>query len=119
MERGVPKPQPLTQAQIAEREAIKEITYNQRGVPKSQLLTKGILQSNQGGQSGEPQPKFKTRGQLLDEELVRNNNNLELRDVEDEYEPKDGEDIGPMSLTINTRRMNQNGEIDENADFEQ
>ena len=42
-ERGVPKPQPLTEAQIAEKEAIKEITYNQRGVPKSQLATKGAL----------------------------------------------------------------------------
>jgi len=28
MERGIPKAQPLSEAQIAEREAIREITYN-------------------------------------------------------------------------------------------
>ena len=102
----------MTEAQIAEKEAVKEMTYNQRGIPKSQLASKGAL-TNGNDLSGPP--KFKTRGQLFDREIKEQRSLEELG----EYEHEIDEEGGPMSLTIETRGLAEENRIQEDDDFEQ
>jgi hypothetical protein len=83
-ERGVPQAKPLTQAQIEEQQAIKQMLLEKK---EAQQKSQTTLQPRPDDQAH----KFKVRGAALDMPMEN-----------DDYIM---EDAGPMSLTIVTREM--------------